>query len=328
MAAIGASSTAKRLALAYVLFKMIAAVLALFPVTTPLLTHTSDAVDGVTLLAAYHTAYNIVGVLVLLPVIDRFTRLVERLLPERRSPLTRCLDPAALVTPIAAVEAARRTVARALAATCASIDATLTAAREGEAVGPVKGIGSVAEAADALRQAREFVSGVDGPPESKDEQRRLTSMLHALDHASRLTETAGDLAEFDMTNSGSEDVRAAQLCANAMRNAVAVAGEVAAPSPDPERAYSAEALSGAPPSTAAALSTEEVLARLEQCTATLDELQRAHRAATLGAVASGVLAADEAMVRVDTVQRLKTLSHHAWRSAAHLLNRGDSAVGQ
>ena len=105
MAAIGASSTAKRLALAYVLFKLIAAVVALvlFPITTPLLIRASSTVDGVTLLAAYHTAYNVVGVLVLLPLIDRFTRFVERLVPEPGSPLTRCLDPAALATPIAAI---------------------------------------------------------------------------------------------------------------------------------------------------------------------------------------------------------------------------------
>jgi Na+/phosphate symporter len=77
MAAIGASSTAKRLALAYILFKLIAAVIALilFPVTTTLLVRASGTVDGVTLLAAYHTAYNVVGVPVLLPVIDKFTRL-------------------------------------------------------------------------------------------------------------------------------------------------------------------------------------------------------------------------------------------------------------
>jgi phosphate:Na+ symporter len=159
MAAIGASSTAKRLALAY-------------------------------------TAYNVVGVLVLLPLIDKFTRFVERLLPERRSPLTRCLDPAALSTPIAAVEAVRRTVARAFAAVCQTIDATLTTADRGGAVSPAKGVSSVAEAADALRQAREFMSRVDGPPESEDEQRRLTSALHALDHASRLTEAVGGMAEF------------------------------------------------------------------------------------------------------------------------------------
>jgi phosphate:Na+ symporter len=103
------------LALAYILFKLIGALIALvlFPVTTPLLVHASSIVDGVTLLAGYHTAYNVVGVLVLLPLIDKFTQLVERILPERGSPLTRCLDPAALATPIAAVEAVRRTVARA-----------------------------------------------------------------------------------------------------------------------------------------------------------------------------------------------------------------------
>src|SRR5262245_11845536 len=116
LAAIGASSTAKRLAIAYILFKVIAALIALavFPLTIPLLVRASRSVDGVTLLAAYHTAYNVVGVAVLLPLIDRFTRLVERLLPERASPLTRCLDPSALTSPIAAVEAVRRTVARAL----------------------------------------------------------------------------------------------------------------------------------------------------------------------------------------------------------------------
>src|SRR6185369_9211471 len=125
LAAIGASATAKRLAIAYVLFKLIAALIALvlFPVITPLLLRATSMVDGVALLAAYHTAYNVVGVVVLLPLIDRFTRLVERILPERGSPLTRCLDSSALATPIVAVEAERRTIARALATVCCSIEA-------------------------------------------------------------------------------------------------------------------------------------------------------------------------------------------------------------
>src|SRR5262249_22483438 len=116
LAAIGASSTAKRLAVAYILFKVIAALiaLALFPITMPLLIRASRSIDGVTLLAGYHTAYNVVGVAVLLPMIQAFTRFVERILPERASPLTRCLDPAALATPLAAEEAVRRTVARSL----------------------------------------------------------------------------------------------------------------------------------------------------------------------------------------------------------------------
>src|ERR1700757_33811 len=197
MAAIGASSTAKRLALAYVLFKLIAALiaLALFPVTMPLLVRASNTIDGVTLLAAYHTAYNVIGVLILLPVINGFTRLVERILPERGSPLTRCLDPVALETPIAAEEAVRRTVARALGTMCKSLAPVLAAGKPGASV-------SVAEAADALRQAQEFMSAVSGPPQSEDEQGRLTSTLHALDHASRLAEAVGDEAEFGTPTGG------------------------------------------------------------------------------------------------------------------------------
>src|SRR5262245_49553326 len=220
MAAIGASSTAKRLALAYVLFKVVAAVIALllFPVLTPILIRASRIVDGVTVLAGYHTAYNVVGVLVLLPLIDQFTRFVERILPERTSALTRCLDPAALATPIAAVEAVRRTVARALMAVGTSLQTALEAARRREARRSGKDAVSVPEAADAVRQAQIFMSDVSGPPESEDEQRRLTNTLHALEHASRLAEVAGEKAEFTAPNGG-PDVRASRLCADAMRSA-------------------------------------------------------------------------------------------------------------
>jgi phosphate:Na+ symporter len=243
LAAIGASVTAKRLAIAYVLFKLIAAVIALvlFPVVTPLLVRASSAIDGVTLLAGYHTAYNLVGVLVLLPLIDPFTRLVERILPERGSPLARC-HPSALATPIVAVEAVRRTIARALVALCGSVEDALAAASRGEPVHPEKDAVSVPEAADALRQAQIFLSDVTGPPGSNDEQRRLTSTLHALDHASRLAEAASGGTDFETIHGGPDDTRAGQLCAEAMRSAGFVAGEVAAPHDIIQSALAAPAL--------------------------------------------------------------------------------------
>jgi phosphate:Na+ symporter len=329
MAAIGASSTAKRLALAYVLFKVIAAVIALllFPVLTPILISASRTIDGVTLLAGYHTAYNVVGVLVLLPLMDQFTRFVERILPERTSALTRCLDPAALATPIAAVEAVRRTVARALIAVCRSLDNALQAASRGEAVWSGKDAVSVPAAADALRQAQIFMSDVSGPPESDDEQRRLTNTLHALEHASRLAEAAGDKAEFTALNGGPDDVRASRLCADAMRSAVVAASEVAARNVGGDHVTPIEArsvgreLPGAETFDLSSASTEEALMRLEHCAKTLDELQRAHRSATLSAVAGGALTGGEAIARVDAVRRLGACAHHAWRSAAHLVGR-------
>jgi phosphate:Na+ symporter len=321
MAAIGASSTAKRLALAYILFKLIAALiaLALFPVTIPLFVRASQAIDGVTLLAGYHTAYNIVGVAVLLPLIDRFIVFVERILPEHRSPLTRCLDPAALVTPIAAEEAVRRTVARSLGTMCGSIGEALTPTDPGTAVRARKDAVSVTEASDALRQAQEFMSEVSGPPESQEEQERLTSTLHALDHASRLAEVAGEKGEFESAPSGSEDVRATELCAEAMRNAVLIAGEVGALPDAPKQAAPVEVLDAEKEVVADGAPTEQAMVQLEHCAQTLGEMQRAHRKMTLSSVAGGELSADEAIARVETVRHLEALARHAWRSAAHLV---------
>ena len=186
MAAIGASATAKRLALAYVLFKLIAAViaLALFPLSMPLMRRWQGAVDGLTLLAAYHTAYNVVGVAVLLPAVGWFTRLVERLLPAKESPLKRSLDPAALVNPVIAIEAARRAVANVLETMCVSIAASLSG-QGGKDKAP-------SDAIAALEEVREFLSELKAPPEAEAEQERLTYALHALDHASRLAEMLGD----------------------------------------------------------------------------------------------------------------------------------------
>ena len=324
MAAIGASSTAKRLALAYILFKLIAALiaLALFPVTIPPLVRASKTIDGVTLLAGYHTAFNVVGVAVLLPLIDRFTRFVERILPERGSPLTRSLDPAALMTPIAAEEAVRRTVARSLGTLCGSIGAALTDTNRGASVRARKDGVSVTEVSDALRKAGEFLSETSGPPESEDEQERLTSTLHALDHASRLAEVAGEKGEFGPVSSGSEDMRAAELCAEAMRNAVLIAGEVGALPDDPDQAVPVKALDGEKEVTADGASTGHAMVQLEHCSKTLGELQRVQRKATLNAVAGGAVTADEAIARVDAVRRLEALARHAWRCAAYLVDSG------
>jgi phosphate:Na+ symporter len=295
LAAIGASRTAQRLALAYILFKVIAAAiaLALFPVTIPLLYHAAQTIDPVTLIAGYHTAYNVVGVAVLLPLVNRFTQFVERILPDRGSPLTRTLDRAALLTPLAAEEAVRRTVARSLAAICGSIGVALA---EKRAV-------SVTEAGEALHQAQAFISEASGPPESPQEEQRLTCTLHALDHASRLAEVAGGKSEFGSLSVGSEDVRATALCAEAMRNAGLIAGDVGALPDEPHHAAAVD---------------QEALPQLENAAKTLGELQQRYRKETLSSVAAGALNADEAIARVDTFRWLEALARHAWRSAAYL----------
>jgi phosphate:Na+ symporter len=299
IAAVGASSTAKRLAVAYIAFKLIAAVVALvlFPVVARLMLRASDSVDPVTLVAAYHTAYNVIGVALLLPLIGPFTRLIERIVPERGSPLTRSLDSAALAgAPTVAVEAVRRTVARVLEALCSPAGA---------------GDATVGDASDALQQARGFVSKVTGSLASEEDQRWLISTVHALDHTAQLAGAIGEKAKIDVTLDSSDERRAAALCAEALRSAAAVAAPLAHP-PAPRPALSAA--SGVEPADPA----DEVVARLEHCSKELADLRLEHRRATLESVASGTLSANDAIARVEAVRLLDRLAHHAWRAAAHL----------
>jgi phosphate:Na+ symporter len=207
---------------------------------------------------------------------------------------------------------------------CGSIAVALAAANPDACAR--KGIVPVADAGRALRRAQEFLSEASSPAESPAEQQYLTSTLHALFHASRLTEAAGEEPEFAPTPGGPDDLRAAELCAMAMRCATSLAAQVAGLA-----AASDLALPSGPgnatkrPSDTSdesgltVGSTDQALAELERCANELGVLRREHRRATLGSVASGALNADEAIARVDTVRRLEAFAHHAWRSAAHLV---------
>lgn len=308
LAAIGASSTAKRLALAYVLFKVVAALIAIvaFPFTTAAMRALAASVDGTTLLAAYHTAYNVVGVAVLLPATQWFTRIVERILPSRETPLERALDPSALVNPVIAVETTRRVVAEILKTSAASVAAALS--DEGG-----RRMQDSAAAAAALARAQDFLSELKEPPETEEERLRMTSTLHALEHASRLVEILEEGGIPERMAGVSDDFRAAELCMQAMRATQMVGESITA-----ESALTARA---EPIGWTVSAEVDASFAHIERAAKDLGALQRDHRAETLAAVAPGKLTATEAFARVDAVRRLDRIAHHAWRSATHLLGR-------
>jgi phosphate:Na+ symporter len=295
MAAVGASSTAKRLAVAYIAFKLVAAAVALvlFPLTVRLTAFASDSLDPMTLVAAYHTAYNVVGVALLLPLIGPFTRLIERVVPERGSVFTRYLDPAALATPIVAVEAARRTVSHVLAALCAAPDAGID-------------VVTVSRASDALREANAFLSKVTEPLIDEGEQRWLISTVHALDHAVGFADTLRESAKIQVTLDQPAEGRAVALGAEATRSAAEVLASLEHGPPTP----SAEGH--------AAAGSADVVERLARCSSELANLRPEHRRATLDSIATGRLTVSDAIARVEAVRLLDQRAHHLWRAAAHL----------
>src|SRR5579871_1690305 len=327
MAAVGASSTAKRLAAAYVAFKLIAAVvaLALFPIVVRLMLRASGSIDPVTLLAAYHTGYNVMGVAILLPLMGAFTRMIERIVPERGSVFTRGLDPASLASPAVAVEAVRGTVALVLESLCSSAAIGLEKPGRDGTIQSIVAAVTVHRTSDALQQARGFLSRVTGPLDSEEEQRWFISTLHALDHTVRLVEAIEETVKIKITIANSNERHAASLCAKAMRSTAEIAAPLKHPSLPPDESPDLESkhtgISGVNPidmDESIAISNEEAVEGLERCSNELAALLSTHRGTTLDSVASRTLTANGAIASVDAVRLLDRLAHHAWRASVHL----------
>ncbi|MGH8276895.1 MAG: cation-transporting P-type ATPase, partial [Steroidobacteraceae bacterium] len=246
--------------------------------------------------------------------------MIERLLPERGSAFTKCLDPASLVAPTVAVEAVRRTVERVLEALCSPAAVGLEKATEGGTVRAPIDDATVRQASDALQQAGVFLSSVTDLPPSQEGHEWFTSTLHALDHVGRLAEAVDEIARTGLATDGPDELHAAMLCAKTMRSAAAVAtrleGSVGLPSHAADNARASGKT--VDPAKSLADSSGDAVERLKRCSMELADLRVTHRRATLDSVASGTLTASTAMARVDAVGLLDRLSHHAWRAASHL----------
>lgn len=171
IAAIGASIAARRTALAHVLFNGLTGVVALSAL--PLFVDVSQDLaegDPAVSLAAFHTLFNIAGVLILLPVIDQFARLVERLLPAREPDLAGYLDDTVLDVPHIAIDAARRTIARIADASLSQAEVAL----KGEQPPRIDEIGP------ALEELQHFVTRISAT--TAEDHERYLGVLHAFDH--------------------------------------------------------------------------------------------------------------------------------------------------
>ncbi|MBE7544598.1 MAG: Na/Pi symporter [Bryobacteraceae bacterium] len=185
LAAIGASVPAKRTALALVLFNSATGVIAvlLLPLLLWLIDwgqRTAGLEAGAVSLAAFHTAFVAIGVLLFLPLIERFSRAVENLLPDRGPALTAHLDRLVLDVPEVALEAAFRALRE---ISIEAFNALQDSLRDppGRAVDKARRV----RIREAIRQTQEFLAAIPATNEPGTAALRV-SLLHGLDHLVRL----------------------------------------------------------------------------------------------------------------------------------------------
>ena len=166
IASIGASPSGRRTAVAHIGFNIVTGLLAL-----PLLPFIVDVTDWATqgieggadtiALAAFHTIFNVLGVVVLLPLVGPYSRLVERIIPVREPSLSENLEPSVASVPAVALAGA--------------IGARVQSDRR---IAP----GLVTEARIAMERAADLIGLISTQPTVRADWSSQNNLLHAVDH--------------------------------------------------------------------------------------------------------------------------------------------------
>jgi phosphate:Na+ symporter len=285
VASLGASVPARRTALAHILFNLATGAVAF--AMLPLLLRASLLAAGgeeAVALAAFHTAFNLLGVALFLPWLRSFARLVERLVPESGPALARHLDPSVASVGPVAIEAARRTLAEVTGVTVSAVRLRLGARHE-------EAVEALVAARSALADVRTFLASVRSEPDSPGLYGRHVAALHGLDHLERLvdacTEEVDPAAVSELMAGPARDLPGALRLAESWARE---GGEVHA---------------------------------LAELSATIAAARRGQRAETLARTASGALDPRTALVRIEAMRWLDRLAYHLWRTLHHLEGGAD-----
>lgn len=291
IAAIGASVAARRTALAHILFNVFTAIVTFL--TLPWILELLGAInhllglDGdAALIAAFHTAFSVFGIAMLLPITGTFARIISHLVPERGAQLTRNLDATVANVPAVAVEAARRTVREIAGVLIEAVRRELSDAED------VLGTERALEAASAaLRETQRFLAEVRTTPEAAEYERHL-SVLHAIDHLDNLIEALREPQHRPVLRSD-PDLRA-------------IAAELA------ERLGPIQQWHGSE------VDGREGPCEAQRISQTMAEVRKSERVRILERTAHGLIEPTDALVWMDAIRWLDRLAYHIWRSAHHL----------
>ena len=296
LAAIGGSVSAKRTAIAHVVFNLATGLIAvvLLPLFLRLIAfaqHHFGLDPGAMSLAAFHTIFIAVGVAIFLPFVDRFSDAIERLLPDHGPVLTRNLDTTVLHNPSVALEATRRALQETAAETFHAMRCSLgVAINSPVAPEPLH---------EALERIQEFFRII--PPVAEDEplSHSRIAQLHAIEHLARLQPRLAPPAS----------VRAV-LDDRRLVIAMKMSGEILAQG---EAGLRGEA-------------ANDWLAQLEQAAADLAQLRRLERPKILQQTAGGISVPSRALDLLDAMRWLDRLGYHTWRICHYL--GGEDLSGQ
>lgn len=186
MASLGGSTASRRTGLSHVIYNLFTATGALFliipytnlwQVISPGLLDANAEIG----LVIFHSSYNMLGVIVVLPMSKQFSHLIEKLIPERIPSYTQGLDDSLRKEPAAALTVIQSTIEKEFSALLSHVNALLSDNKCDSEI-------DLSELQLALDETHFFVDKIHLNPSTGPEWNKLLAIIHALDHLQRLHE--------------------------------------------------------------------------------------------------------------------------------------------
>jgi len=286
LATAGGSVAVRRTGFAHLVYNLLTGAMAFFLVL-PLIAWADVVVPGGIVrdaqigLVAFHTGFNLLGVVAILGFTGRFADLMKWLIPDRDPALTARLDERLLAEPAAACDALAATVDDLARAQFAILAGRLSGRPAGEFAPAAAALG---EAAD---ETRRFADRIQFAASESPAARHVAS-LHVLDHLARL---AGRYRQAERIDRCAADPRLKPMADRLVRPLAA--------------------LSKADDPTAGARAFDRLHRKFGR-------ERQGFRAATIGLASADAIDVDEALQVLDAARWLDRVSYHLWRILLHL----------
>jgi len=283
LATLGGGTMAKRTGYSHVIYNLMTGILAFFLLGPfQILAGPWIGGSGQIALVAFHSLFNTLGVILILPFTRPFARLMEFLVPQKGLDLTRPLDPLVLREPKAAAALAGQVTARLSNAVVAHLRRTLGAGGTRQEEFDRESLEA------AIRETRDYLDKIQVSSTDSALLERIKGMFHILDHLGRLLyrcEQPARIAEL------SRDARLKRL-ASILKGATARYAD-----PDDPKAC------------------EIVLNRIR---GVMRKQRKLLRDRLISEAASDRISGETVWVRLDALRWLHRVTYHLWRIRHHL----------
>ncbi len=298
LAAMGGSVSAKRTAAAHVVFNLATGLIAL--VLLPLFLwgiewaqQNAGLQAGAMSLAAFHTSFVFIGILLFFPFIEQFAALIERLIPDPNPQITRHLDPSILNVPAVALETTRRALQE---ITLQSIQEFKQQLSSSHNTPKPESTMSLEQSLDAITEFLTKIPAVNG--ESSISHVR-ENQIHAIEHLTRLISRLNNMHSLGKTIQTPRIQPSLNATVTLLQHA-------------------AESLRVNKPTL--------MIQTLQEHSLGLREKRNQERPIILHEIAEGTINPDVALEYLDAVRWLDTVGYHAWRICFYLQNNGEAEV--